>query len=63
MALNNTIVYDQMGDTFYKGDLAGEAMLKCNTMVENSVKTFFGEQVNMSSILLLDRILSASESP
>jgi hypothetical protein len=63
MALNDIIVYDQMEDTFYKGDFVGDAMNKCHMMVENSVKTFFGEQVNMSSILLVNRILGASESP
>jgi hypothetical protein len=63
MALYNTTLYDQMGDTFYKGDLVGDAMLKCHMMVENSVKTFFGEQVNMSSMLFLDRIPGASKSP
>jgi hypothetical protein len=47
MALNDSGVYVQMEETFYKGELVGEAMSKCHIMVENSVKTFFDKQVNM----------------
>ncbi len=47
MALNDSAVYVQMEETFYKGELVGEAMSKCHIMVENSVKTFFDKQVNM----------------
>ena len=41
------IEYEQMKEIFNKGELVGEAMVKCQLMVENSVNTFFGKQVNL----------------
>ena len=47
MALIDSGLYEQMKETFNKGELVGEAMVKCQIMVENSVNTFFGKQVNL----------------
>ncbi len=55
MEPNNAGVYEQMKDTFDNGNLVGDAMLKCLTLVENSASIFFDKVVNTSSLSLLPK--------
>ncbi len=63
MEPNNAGVYEQMEDTFDSGNVVGDTMLKCLTLVENSASNFFAKEVNTSSPFLLYKIFTMFHVP
>jgi hypothetical protein len=63
MEPNNAGVYEQMKDTFDNGNLVGDAMLKCLTLVENSASDIFDKEVKTSSPSLFSKIFTMFHVP